>query len=237
MKRFLLLFALLASSRLILACDDGAKRVPPAAQWKPPDVEPSVVGTDVTGGGARDAHRGAGQRPSRSPHDGDGPHRMEGEDAEDPHAGLGIDTGDPHAGMDMGAEDDLGGLEPPDPDRPIDPKKFLRGRIRAGAKAGTIAPGAIVFVSAWPIDKATGEVLGSPLAVEKLTADKMPLEFRLDERNMMVKGTRFEGDVLIVARIDKDGEARTKEPGDIEGRLRARVPADKLDLVLDTVLR
>ena len=87
------------------------------------------------------------------------------------------------------------------------------------------------------VDKATGEVLGSPMAVEKLTADKLPLAFNLDERNMMVKGTTFQGDVLLTARIDQDGEARTKEPGDIEGRARARVPAEKIDIVLDTVLR
>lgn len=235
MRPFLVFFV----SWWLISCDDGGMRVPPAAQWKPPEVEPSVVGkagaTDDADDDADDPHAGASpRRRSRAPHDGDGPHRVEGDDEDDPHAGLDID--DPHAGLDM-EEDDLGGLEPPDPDRPIDPKKFLHGRIRAGAKAGTIAPGAIVFLSAWPVDKGTGEVLGSPLAVEKLIADKLPLEFRLDERNMMVKGTQFAGDVIITARVDQDGEARTKEPGDVEGRARATVPADKIDLVLDTVLR
>lgn len=229
MNRSLLVFLL---SWWLISCDDGTKRVPPAAQWKAPEVVPSEVGSSSTSG-TRDPHGGSPRRPSRSPHDGDGPHRVDGE-TDDPHAGLDMD--DPHAGLDMG-EDDLGGLEPPDPDRPIDPTKFLRGRIRAGDEAATVAPGAIVFLSAWPIDKGTGEVLGSPLAVAKLTADKLPMEFRLDERNMMVKGTRFEGDVMIVARVDNDGEARTKEPGDLEGRVRARVPADKIDLVLDTRLR
>lgn len=234
MSRLVLILALLATLPLASACDDGGMRVPPAAQWKPPEVEPSVVGTEASGAAARDPHAGASRRASRAPHDGDGPHRTPGEDEDDPHAGLDID--DPHAGLDM-EEDDLGGLEPPDPDRPIDATKFLRGRIRAGAKAGAIGPGAVVFLSAWPIDTATGEVLGSPLAVEKLTADKLPVEFRLDERNMMVKGTQFAGDVLVTARVDQDGEARTKQPGDVEGRVRARIPAEELDLVLDTVLR
>ena len=232
--------AALAMAALLGCEEEGARRVPPASQWQPPEVQPSVVGAAGPGGGdgAGDPHGEGTRRATRSPPDGDGPHRVEGKDADDPHAGLGIDVNDPHAGLDMGGEDDLGGLEPPDPDRPIDPKKFLKGRIVAGQKAGTIAAGAIIFIGAWPIDRATGEVLGAPLAVEKLTAPaKMPLEFRLDERNMMVAGTKFEGDVLIVARVDQDGEARTKEPGDVEGRARAVVPADRIDLVLDTVLR
>jgi hypothetical protein len=53
----------------------------------------------------------------------------------------------------------------------------------------------------------------------------------------MAAGTRFDGDVVITARVDGDGEARTKEPGDVEGRVQARVPAKDLDLVLDTALR
>jgi len=208
----------------LIGCDDGGMRVPPAAQWKPPEVVPSVVGKQKT----------RARTPADTDDDDEAEAEAETDDESDPHAGLDVD--DPHAGLDM-EEDDLGGLEPPDPDRPIDPKKFLHGRIRAGANAGTIAPGAIVFLSAWPLDKNTGEVLGSPLAVEKLIADKLPLEFRLDERNMMVKGTQFAGDVIITARVDRDGEARTKEPGDVEGRARATIPADKIDLVLDTVLR
>jgi hypothetical protein len=226
-------------------CEEPTMRVPPAAEWKPPEVQPSVVGSGAaSSAGARDPHAAAGSRPSRAPHDGDGPHRTPGEDEDavdpdDPHAGLDMGgADDPHAGLDMeGAPDDLGGLEPPDPDRPIDQTKFLRGTIRAGGKAGVIAPGATVFVSAWPVDTTTGDVLGAPLAVEKLTADKLPLAFRLDERNMMVKGTRFEGEVIVVARVDKDGEARTKEPGDVEGRARARIPSEKVAIVLDTVLR
>jgi len=36
--------------------------------------------------------------------------------------------------------------------------------------------------------------------------------------------------------VDQDGEAGTKEPGDIEGKVYATIPADDLELTLDTVL-
>jgi hypothetical protein len=63
------------------------------------------------------------------------------------------------------------------------------------------------------------------------------MPFELTERDVMTAGTRFDGEVLIRARVDGDGEARTKLPGDVEGSLRARVPSQNLDLVLDTPLR
>jgi hypothetical protein len=234
---------------LLAACqtDDGPRGVPPASEWKPPEAVKSRVG----GGGERDDEDRAAKRPrSGDPHagmDGEDPHA--GMDMDDPHAGMNPD--DPHAGMDMGGgsggahgsdphgtDPQMANMEPPDPDRPIDPKKFLRGKIRAsGSASGAVKSGAVLFLSVWPVDKASGEVIGSPLAAAKLEVGTLPMAFDLSERDMMSKGTRFEGDVLLIARVDGDGEARTKEPGDVEGRINARIPAAKLDLVLDTVLR
>ncbi|HLU68437.1 MAG TPA: hypothetical protein VKZ63_19265 [Kofleriaceae bacterium] len=195
----------------LLGCERGGPSgaLPPADRWEPPEPAPSRVGA-----AARRGARGG-----------------------DPHAGLDMGgAGDPHAGLDM----EMAGLEPPDPDRPIDQSKFLRGRIRAaGDAAGApgLVKGAIVFLSAWPIDPATGESLGAPVAVDKLELGELPMEFQLDERHMMVKGTRFEGTVLLRAHVDGDGEARTREPGDVEGTVKATIPSTGIDLVLDTVLR
>ncbi len=234
-------------------CDsDGQPRgVPSASAWKAPDAVKSEV--DRRGGASAD-------QPGAGPPSGDDPHAGMQMDGADPHAGLdmggqgggqdphaGLDMGgggqggqDPHAGLDMGGEEDpaMAAMQPPDPDRKIDASKFLRGTIRADAKmAAGIKSGAVLFLSAVPVDPATGEVLGAPVAVARLDVGKLPMRFELTERDAMAAGTRFEGDVLITAWIDGDGEARTKEPGDVEGRLRARVPAKGLDLILDTALR
>jgi hypothetical protein len=224
--------------------DSGGRGVPAASDWKPPEPKASQVERGT--GGARDLAAGAGPG---DPHAGMG---MEG----DPHAGLDMGGGtgregdphagmtgdmDPHAGLDMGeGEEDpaMAGMQPPDPDRPIDASKFLRGTIRAGKDVeSAVRVGAVLFLSAWPVDPNTGEMLGSPVAVAKLDVGKLPMRFELSERDVMVQGTRFEGEVLITARVDADGEARSREPGDVEGRVRARIPATGIDLILDTALR
>jgi hypothetical protein len=206
---------------------DDTAGLPKATDWSAPQ------------GGSGGAAPGGGD-----PHGGD-PHAgmdMGG----DPHAGMDMGGGDPHAGMDMGGGDphagmDMGGapeLEPPDPNRAIDPSQFLRGKIvPTDETKALIKPGAIVFLSVRPVEPTSGEVIGSPLAVARLDVQTFPLVFSLDGNNAMSKGTDFKGDVVIVARVDGDGEAKSKEPGDVEGSVRAKIPADNLTLSLDTVLR
>ena len=253
-KRLLVLLASLGLG-LAAACETRGSSgggLPPASQWTPPEPAGSRAGGAP---GARmdpsNPHAGMDMSNPHAGMDMSNPHA--GMDMSDPHAGLdmsdphaGLDMSDPHDGLDTGGGhtddhppmDPMTGLEPPDPDRPIDASKFLRGTLRATAEVEKlIEPGAILFLTAWPVDPTTQELLGAPLAAEKIDVTSLPIEFRLDEHDTMVKGTRFEGDVLITARIDGDGEARTKEPGDVEGRLVARIPGDKLQVVLDTVLR
>jgi hypothetical protein len=52
----------------------------------------------------------------------------------------------------------------------------------------------------------------------------------------MVAGTELSGDVVVMARYDQDSDAMTKEPGDVTGQLRVKVPANDVKLSLDTVL-
>jgi hypothetical protein len=53
----------------------------------------------------------------------------------------------------------------------------------------------------------------------------------------MRAGTEFSGDVLVIAWIDRDGDAISKQPGDVEGRVKAKIPSQGLVLQLDTILR
>ncbi len=141
-----------------------------------------------------------------------------------PHAGMG---GDPHGGMVMGAP----------PAAEIDPNMFLKGDIVATAKTKQLVePGAILFLMVKPINPVSGEIIGNTIAVDRLDIAQLPIPFELTGADAMMMGGKFEGDVIVIARIDQDGEARTKQPGDIEGSVVAKIPADKLTLKLDTVI-
>ena len=109
--------------------------------------------------------------------------------------------------------------------------------IRLGAKAAGMAQaGGVVFVVVKQAD-ATGAGSGPPLAVDRLTWPPTgDLVFALSEANAMVAGTKLDGDVVVTAHYDQDGEARSKQPGDILGEVRVKVPADNVVLPLDNVL-
>jgi hypothetical protein len=81
-----------------------------------------------------------------------------------------------------------------------------------------------------------GTPQGPPLAVEKLTWSNNELPFELTEKQAMIAGTELTGDVVVSARYDQDGDAISKQPGDIAGSVRVKVPADNVQLTLDDVL-
>jgi len=119
----------------------------------------------------------------------------------------------------------------------FDPKTVLEGVIKVDGKVkGKVAPGDVIFVVARKYEEgATGA--GTPLAVQKLTVDKFPLKFSLDSRDAMLAGTTLSGKVVVTARVDKDGDAITKNPGDVTGQTKVVEPPQKnLVLSLDTVL-
>ncbi len=181
-----------------------------------------------------------------TPKGGGNPHA--GMDPTDPHAGLGLDPDDPHAGLGIDPRDPNGGpagggtdvtklgLPAPDPNRPIDPGRYVKGVIKIHEKAKSRAkPGTGVFIVVKRAD-ASGAAVGSPLAVDKLTWNKDELPFELTEKNAMVGGTELVGDVIVTARYDQDGDALSKEPGDIVGQARVTLPAQNVQIWLDTIL-
>ena len=146
----------------------------------------------------------------------------------DPHAGLDVD---PHAGVDVTGMEQMA----PDPARAIDATKFLRGSIVPGKEwAGKIPPGSTIFLSVKRPDPKTGEPTGAPIAVERFDAT-FPIQFEVTEASQMIKGTTFEGDVVISVWWDKDSDAATKLPGDLLGSVKATIPAKDLVVTLDTV--
>ena len=73
--------------------------------------------------------------------------------------------------------------------------------------------------------RSEGVKRGPPLAVKRVAELKLPYEFTLGPQDVMMQGTAFEGPMVLVARIDVDGDARAG-PGDIEGFVSAQ-PGDR----------
>jgi hypothetical protein len=222
--------------------------LPPATEWSAaPEAAPSAAATATDEIPHFTPPRGMMMK-SGNPHAG---LDMSGEggDPSNPHAGLdmsgeGGDPSDPHAGLDMSRNPHAGGgtdvtkmgLAAPDPDRPIDPNHRIAGTISVDAKAKDHArPGTSLFLivkRAGP----DGAPSGPPLAVDKLSWRDGGVPFELTDAQAMVAGTELSGDVIVMARYDQDSDALSKEPGDITGQARVKIPAEHVKLALDTVL-
>lgn len=224
---------------VIVAATFGCKKrqdgLPPASEWhaaqeaepseapfSPPSGMASGRGNPHGMGGAGDPHAGLSLGDPGDPH--------AGLDMNDPHAGL--DMSDPHAGIDVTKL----GLAPPDPDRAIDASRRVTGTIVVDAKAkDRMKPGTSVFLivkRAGP----DGAASGPPLAVDKLSWSPGGVAFELTEAQAMTAGTELTGDVVVMARYDQDSDALSKEPGDVTGQVRVKIPADNVKLALDTIL-
>lgn len=209
-----------------VGCDKKPEGLPPAKDWS---SSPAPGGTPPAAAQAADPHAGVPGAPPLGGPGGGGA---------DPHAGVpgAPPLGGPGGGGAPGGVDVTQlGLPAPDPSRAIDPNRYLEGTIEvAGALAGAVPPGGTIFLYVKAVDPATGQGVGMPMAADKLTASaSWPLTFRLDETNMMIAGTQLAGDIVITARYDQDQEARTKDPGDVSGMVRATVPARGLKISLD----
>jgi hypothetical protein len=228
--------------------------LPPATEWR---ASPEVAPTPSPEGPQFKPPPGMGGKPS-NPHAGldmggdpSNPHAGldMGGDPSNPHAGLdmGGDPSNPHAGLDMGGDPSNPharggtdvtklGLAAPDPNRVIDPSHRVTGTIVVDAKAkDRVKPGTAVFLivkRAGP----DGAPSGPPLAVDKLSWTTDGMAFELTDAQAMVAGTELTGDVVVMARYDQDSDALSKEPGDITGQVRVKIPADNVKLQLDTIL-
>ena len=106
----------------------------------------------------------------------------------------------------------------------------VRGTIRLAPElADTLPGGAVLFVFA---RAAQG---GPPLAARLIEAPRFPLDFELGPDDRMMAARPFEGPFLLSARLDADGNATTRSPGDLQGTLETPVTPgdDGVELILD----
>jgi cytochrome c-type biogenesis protein CcmH len=136
------------------------------------------------------------------------------------HPGMGGGEGAPFVGQTPGGD--------------RDPSKTLTGELTLSDKIkDKVAAGDVIFLVARQDD---GTDHGGPiLGVKRLTVGAWPQPFELDGRDAMQPGTKFEGKVLITARVDKDGDAITKNPGDALGTLHTTIPAKGVKVPIDTI--
>jgi cytochrome c-type biogenesis protein CcmH len=77
---------------------------------------------------------------------------------------------------------------------------------------------------------------GAPTAVKRMRQLKFPISYTLTGEDQMVQGTPFTGEVIIIARIDRDGNAGPPQSGDMEGIVpKAMIGNTQVDVLIDKV--
>jgi cytochrome c-type biogenesis protein CcmH len=93
---------------------------------------------------------------------------------------------------------------------------------------------AVLFI----IARSTSGAGGPPLAVKRIASPKFPVAYSLSAQDVMMQGTSFSGKIFLSARLDKDGNPTTREPGNLTGEYKknpAEVGAKRIDIVLDQI--
>ncbi len=94
--------------------------------------------------------------------------------------------------------------------------------------AQRVPDGATLFLIAYR-SEATG---GPPLAVRRFTAPRFPLRFEVGPEHLMIPGSAFEGELRLSARLDSDGNAMTRLPGDLHGSAAQTVSPGARDVAI-----
>jgi hypothetical protein len=106
----------------------------------------------------------------------------------------------------------------------------IRGTLRVAPELAAAQPGgAVLFLIA------RGEAPGPPIAVKRIEAPSFPLEFEIGPDDRMLKTLPFAGPLHLMARLDADGNATSRTPGDLQGATAGSVSpgASGVELVLD----
>jgi hypothetical protein len=97
---------------------------------------------------------------------------------------------------------------------------------------GRVPPGAVLYVIA---KTAQG---GPPIAVVRVANPSFPMRFSIGPDDRMNQSMPFAGELLITVHVDADGNAMTRNPGDLRGATETpNAPGDRgVRLLIDEVL-
>lgn len=117
---------------------------------------------------------------------------------------------------------------------PPEAKDSISGTITLpAARKKDVGKGDTLYIVA---RKAGGPGPGMMLAVQKHAVGDFPMAYQLSNRDVMVPGTPFEGEINLSVRVDKDGDPMTRKKGDVSGQaLGVKVGSKNIDIALDTV--
>ena len=112
----------------------------------------------------------------------------------------------------------------------------IQGIVSVDPKLKTKIDGqAVLFIIARSPDSGGGP----PLAVKKVERPVFPVSYSLGPENVMIPGVPFSGKVIISARLDKDGNPLTREPGNLIGEYKknpVEIGSQKVDIVIDQAM-
>jgi cytochrome c-type biogenesis protein CcmH len=116
------------------------------------------------------------------------------------------------------------------------PGQTISGTITIDPKLkSNVDANAALFIIARP---ATGQG-GPPLAVKKIDKPTFPLNYSLNQENVMIQGSPFAGKINITVRLDKDGNPTSRGAGDMTGEYKknpAEVGVKNADIVIDQLM-
>jgi len=89
----------------------------------------------------------------------------------------------------------------------------IRGTLElAAGLEGSVPRGGVLFLVA----RRPGGG-GPPVAVKRVPSPSFPMDFELGPDDRMIQAIPFAGPLLLSARVDGDGNATSREPGDLSG--------------------
>jgi cytochrome c-type biogenesis protein CcmH len=97
---------------------------------------------------------------------------------------------------------------------------------------GKVLPGSVLFLIA------RRQEGGPPLAVKRIPSPRFPLDFELGPDDRMFQAMPFAGPLSLAARVDSDGNAMSRTPGDLQGEAKGPFEpgASGIVLVIDQVV-
>ena len=109
----------------------------------------------------------------------------------------------------------------------------IRGTVSVAPElADRVTGGGVLFIIARP------GAAGPPLAVKRIPSPELPLEFAIGPKDRMIQSMPFVGPLQVTARLDTDGNATTRTPGDLQSTATLVVqPGDQgIEVLLDEAL-